>query len=177
MLTSWRVGSSNTATVTEESDVLCIRKGHVRVGVDMGGPTRISSDCGVREADTVVTPTSIRSAVEKRRRNRLRVIFPARYVSSSLTLEGRVTDVSAEGLFFCADFLDDEGEVARLWVQVPSRPQPLELRGEVRWVNDAPGVGGMGLRLVDVSLEDRAILSALGVAPPETEMPASSGNA
>lgn len=98
---------------------------------------------------------------DKRRAVRARVQLAARYVSASLTLEGHVTDVSADGLFFASDFLDDEGEIARIWVVVPSRPEPLELRGEVRWVSDAPTGAGMGVRFVDVNLEDRLLLSSL----------------
>lgn len=102
---------------------------------------------------------------DQRRTLRARVHLPARYVSSNLNLEGHVTDLSAEGLFFCSDFLDDQGETAHLEVIVPSRQQPLELRGEVRWVKDAPHAGGMGIKLLDVSLEDRALLATLGEAP------------
>jgi len=64
-------------------------------------------------------------------------------------------------LFFCSDYLDDQGELARVWVDVPDRADPLELRGEVRWVNDAPHAGGMGIKFIDVSLEDRALLTSL----------------
>ena len=105
-------------------------------------------------------PTFSRSS-DKRRVHRGRVRVMARYVSSSLTLEGTVTDVSAEGLFFSSEFLDAQGETACLSVYLPSRPEPLELRGEVRWVNDATMGAGMGIRLIDVSLEDRILLATL----------------
>ena len=93
----------------------------------------------------------------------------ARYVSATLVLEGQVTDVSAEGMFFSSDYLDDEGEVARIWVDVPGRPMPLELRGEVRWVNDATLGGGMGIRLIDPPPEVRRLLERLGGGEPTTE--------
>ena len=111
-------------------------------------------------------PTSTRpvNRYDQRRSSRVRVHFAARYASPNLNLEGHVTDVSPDGLFFCSDYLDDQGEVARVWVDVPDRAAPLELRGEVRWVNDAPHAGGMGIKLIDVSLEDRALLSALAAA-------------
>jgi hypothetical protein len=110
-----------------------------------------------------MNPTSTRPAnrYDQRRSARVRVHFPARYLSANLQLEGHVTDLSADGLFFCSDFLDDQGEMVRVWVEVPSRSRPVELRGEVRWVNDRPHAGGMGLKLLDVSLEDRLLLSAL----------------
>jgi hypothetical protein len=101
------------------------------------------------------------SRSDKRRTARLRVHLPARYVSSNLQLEGHVTDISSDGVFFCSDFLDHQGEAARVWIEVPSRNGPLELRGEVRWVNDASHASGMGLRLIDVSLEDRELLSSV----------------
>jgi len=112
-------------------------------------------------------PPSMRANryADQRRASRVRVHLPARYVSSNLVLEGHVTDLSADGLFFCSDFLDDQGETAHVAVTVPAREEPLELRGEVRWVKDAPHAGGMGIRLVDVSLEDRALLTALGGVP------------
>ncbi|MCG5052580.1 MAG: PilZ domain-containing protein [Myxococcales bacterium] len=105
-------------------------------------------------------PTFSRS-IDKRRVSRGRIHVTARYLSAHLALEGVVTDVSAEGLFFASDFLDARGEMARLSVFLPARPEPLELRGEVRWVNDAPLGSGMGIRLVDVSLEDRILLASL----------------
>lgn len=108
-------------------------------------------------------PTSTRpNRYDQRRTSRVRVHFSARYASPNLNLEGHVTDVSPDGLFFCSDYLDDQGELARVWLDVPDRAAPLELRGEVRWVNDAPHAGGMGIKFIDVSLEDRALLTTLG---------------
>jgi hypothetical protein len=98
---------------------------------------------------------------DQRRSTRTRVKFAARYVSSNLNLEGHVTDISAEGLFFSSDYLDDQGETVQVWVETPFRPDPLELRGEVRWINDTPAGGGMGLKLMDVSMEDRELLNLL----------------
>lgn len=110
---------------------------------------------------------------EQRRAPRARVNFAARYVSSNLSLEGEVTDLSPEGLFFASDYLDDQGETAHVVVVLPTRSQPLRLRGEVRWVKDAPNAAGMGIRFVDLSLEDRELLqtiaqpdaASLGAAP------------
>jgi len=89
---------------------------------------------------------------------------PARYVSEHLTIDGVVTDVSPDGVFFCSDYLDAMGESVRISLEIPWRHQPLHLRGEVRWVSEAPRTGGMGIRFVDVSFEDRVILSSLNVA-------------
>lgn len=105
-------------------------------------------------------PSFSRSS-SQRRVNRGAVRVTARYVSSTLTLEGVVTDVSAEGLFFASEYLDGLGEMIRLTVDLPSRAQPLELKGEVRWVNDSSMGSGMGIRLIDVSLVDRVLLAGL----------------
>lgn len=116
-------------------------------------------------------PTFSRSA-DKRRVSRGRVSVTARYVSSNLTLEGSVTDVSAEGLFFSSEYLDSQGEMARLWVYLPTQAEPLELRGEVRWVNDSPMGAGMGIRLMDVSLAERVLLASLPNLPEATNVSA-----
>ena len=96
-----------------------------------------------------------------RRTSRSRVSLVAKYVSANLSLEGEITDVSPDGLFFSSDYLDDQGESARVVVVVPTRNRPLELRGEVRWVRDKPHTGGMGIRLLDVSREDRELLTRI----------------
>lgn len=101
---------------------------------------------------------------ELRRSARTKVQIAAKYVSDSLVIDGMVTDVSADGLFFCSDYLDGTGETVRISLDIPWRPTPLELRGEVCWVNDAPSTGGMGIRFFDVSLEDRMVLSSLGLS-------------
>ena len=102
-------------------------------------------------------------AKDARRSARAKVRISGKYVSDHLVVDGIVTDVSADGLFFCSDYLDNTGESARLWLDIPWRNAPLELRGEVRWVSDAPNTGGMGIRFIDVSLEDRMVLSSLGL--------------
>jgi hypothetical protein len=85
-------------------------------------------------------------------------------VSESLTIDGLVTDLSPDGVFFCSDYLDPTGEPVGVSIDVPWRSQPLELRGEVRWVSEAARTGGMGIRLMDVSFEDRIVLSSLGLS-------------
>jgi hypothetical protein len=123
------------------------------------------------------TPTRTNRYADQRRVSRARVQFTARYSSPNLNLEGLVTDLSPDGLFFCSDFLDDQGETAHVVLDVPSRGQPLELRGEVRWVKDAPSAAGMGIRFVDVSLEDRALLTALAAGSDTSDRPLPSGRA
>jgi hypothetical protein len=120
-------------------------------------------------------PPYVDKAKEARRSTRSKVRISGKYVSDSLVVDGVVTDVSADGLFFCSDFLDNTGETARLWLDIPWRNRPLELRGEVRWVSDTPNTGGMGIRFIDVSLEDRMVLSSLGLYD-MTDGPAASPN-
>jgi hypothetical protein len=99
-----------------------------------------------------------------RRAVRSKVQVAARYVSETLTIDGVVTDLSPEGVFFCSDYLDAAGELVRISIDVPWRAQPLNLRGEVRWVSELPQTGGMGIRFIDVSYEDRVVLSSLGAS-------------
>ena len=101
---------------------------------------------------------------EMRRAVRMKVEVPARYVSERLTIEGLVTDLSPDGVFFCSDYLDPTGEPVRISIDIPWRSQPLQLRGEVRWVSEAARIGGMGIRFIDVSLEERLVLSSLGLS-------------
>ncbi len=100
---------------------------------------------------------------DERRSARSRVRITGKYVSDSLVVDGVVTDVSPDGAFFSSDYLDAKGESARLWLEIPWRNAPLELRGVVCWVNESPEAGGMGIRFVEVSLEDRMVLSSLGL--------------
>ena len=94
----------------------------------------------------------------------MKVRVAARYVSEYLTIEGVVSDLSPDGVFFCSDYLDATGETVRILVDVPWLSRPLQLRGEVRWVSEASRIGGMGIRFTGVSFEDRIVLSSLGLA-------------
>ena len=101
---------------------------------------------------------------EMRRAVRTKVQVPARYVSERLTIDGVVTDLSPDGVFFCSDYLDATGESVQVSIDVPWRSAPIHLRGEVRWVSEMPRTGGMGIKFMDVSIEDRVMLSSLGLA-------------
>ena len=88
-------------------------------------------------------PNSPGQMREMRRAVRMRVQVAARYVSERLTIDGVVTDLSPDGVFFCSDYLDATGESVRVSINVPWRADPIHLRGEVRWVSEAPRTGGM----------------------------------
>ena len=95
---------------------------------------------------------------------RIKLRVATQYVSEHLTIDGVVTDLSPDGVFFCSDYLDATGEAVRVLIDVPWLSHPLQLRGEVRWVSEASLIGGMGIRFMDVSFEDRVVLSSLGLA-------------
>lgn len=151
-------------------------KGHGKLRIVPGGVTgrvvvaRVASL--VSKISPRVAPTSMRCIVtgaghaDARGAARARVRIAARYASDSLVVEGLVSDISPDGLFFCADYLDGAGEMARIWLEVPGQESPLELRGEVRWVSDAPSLGGMGIRLIDVATQERTMLSSFVRAAP-----------
>lgn len=116
--------------------------------------------------DTTPEPT-----YQRRRMPRVRVSLPAHYSSPHLQLDGWVTDLTTEGLFFCSDYLDGQGEMAEVVLEVPTVPRPLQLRGEVRWVRESQIGGGMGIQLVDVSLDDRILIASVMTAQDALPIP------
>ena len=107
---------------------------------------------------------SHKDSLEMRRAVRMKVQVAARYVSERLSIDGVVTDLSPDGVFFSSDYLDSTGEPVRISIDVPWLSQPLQLQGQVRWVSETPRTAGMGIQFQDVSLEDRVVLSSLGLA-------------
>jgi len=89
----------------------------------------------------------------------------AHYVSEHLTIDGVVTDLSPRRrvLLFRLPGCHRRGRCA---FRLTSRGCPIRCnwRGEVRWVSEASLIGGMGIRFMDVSFEDRVVLSSLGLA-------------
>ncbi len=118
--------------------------------------------------DIINKKSATNTGTEQRRSERVKVEIRARYTSPRLTLEGHVTDLSRDGLFFHSDFLDDRGQTVRVFLDVPRRATPLEVRAEVRWTTDASLGWGMGLQLRDADDGQRAILAGLagGAARP-----------
>lgn len=101
---------------------------------------------------------------EQRRTARNRVRVTARYISDQMIVDGLVTDISPDGLFFASDFLDARGELVRVLLDIPWLAKPLEVRGEVRWVCDNANAGGMGIRFLNVDSANRGVLSSLGLS-------------
>jgi hypothetical protein len=83
---------------------------------------------------------------EKRRAERIRVNLRAHYRSDGLALEGRVCDLSRNGLFLRSEYLDELGTAVAVDLEVPGQGVRLELVGEVVRVDTRPLSAGMGIR-------------------------------
>jgi hypothetical protein len=73
-----------------------------------------------------------------------------RYSSGSVSLSGRVADLSWDGLFVESEVLDSAGASAQLAVALPGDNGPLELLGTVVRI-EGPPRAGMGIRLTDLA--------------------------
>ena len=69
---------------------------------------------------------------EKRRAERVRVNIRAIYKSETVSLEGRVSDLSRSGLFFRSDFLDDAGTRADVVIEIPAIGRRIALESYSR---------------------------------------------
>jgi hypothetical protein len=97
---------------------------------------------------------------EQRRTPRIRVDLPARYRSEVVSLDGRVGDLSQDGLFFASHLLDDAaGAEVALEVDLPDSNEPLRILGEIRWIDDGPQNPGMGIRFLNVAVSERLRLA------------------
>jgi hypothetical protein len=99
------------------------------------------------------------NSYEQRRAPRVPVDLPARYRSGNVSLDGRVTNLSQDGMFFVSPFLDDSHGEVYLEVDLPDSDVPLNLSGEVAWVDDGPLHGGMGIRFINVAIKQKLQLA------------------
>ncbi len=76
---------------------------------------------------------------ERRGASRISVNLSARYRSDTLTLSGKVANLSRHGLFLLTDVCDGSGADAELTLDLPDAPSPLSLKGRVVRV-DTPGM-------------------------------------
>jgi hypothetical protein len=83
---------------------------------------------------------------EKRRAERIRVNLRAHYRSDGLALEGRVCDLSRNGLFMRSAYLDELGTPVSVDLELPGQGACLQLLGEVVRVDTTPLGAGMGIR-------------------------------
>jgi hypothetical protein len=97
--------------------------------------------------------------VEKRKSHRIRVNFPARYRSRSVSLDGEVCNLSTEGLFLRAEFLDAAGTIANVDLDLPGSDAPVQISGEVVRTDDKPLSCGMGIRFHNLRLPTRLQLA------------------
>lgn len=98
-------------------------------------------------------------AADQRRRSRIEVDLPARYRSTQQSLDGRVRDLSPEGVRFVSKMADAIAGAIDLELDLPDDDStPLRLHGEVRWRGGADG-GGMGIRFTGLSTEERRRLA------------------
>jgi len=88
--------------------------------------------------------------VEKRRAHRVRVNLPARYRSQSVSLDGRISNLSCDGLFLRSEYLDSTGTRVALDIELPGTEIPLRLQGDVVRTDESPLACGMGIRFYDV---------------------------
>jgi hypothetical protein len=97
---------------------------------------------------------------ENRRTPRIPVDLPARYRSEAVSLDGRAGDISQDGMFFMSAFLYDATHAeVNVELDLPDSDVPLRLAGEVRWIDDAPLHAGMGIRFVNVTINEKLRLA------------------
>jgi c-di-GMP-binding flagellar brake protein YcgR len=96
--------------------------------------------------------------MEQRRHSRIAVNLPARYRSGQMSLDGRVLDLSADGVHFVSGVLDEGGQTVDLELDLPDTNEPVRITGEVRWHTHG-NQAGMGIHFTDVPKSDRRRLA------------------
>ena len=76
--------------------------------------------------------------------------LPAHYRSHTVSLHGRVSDLSCDGLFLRSEFLDGAGTQVDLDLELPGTEQPIRLRGKVVRTDASPTTCGMGIRFSEL---------------------------
>jgi uncharacterized protein (TIGR02266 family) len=97
--------------------------------------------------------------MEQRRHSRIAINLPARYRSGHMSLDGRVLDLSADGVRFASGIMEEGGQRVDLELDLPDDAhEPVRVSGEVRWHThgDEPG---MGIRFTDMPKNDRRRLA------------------
>jgi type IV pilus assembly protein PilZ len=82
-----------------------------------------------------------------------------------LTDSASITNLSSLGMFIKTENPEDVGSELNLRFTPPDATDPLHVEGKVVWINKASGPGdrdaGMGVRFVNLDLEDRQRLVSL----------------
>lgn len=96
---------------------------------------------------------------ERRGASRVAVNLPVRYRSGAVSLSGRVSNLSRNGLFMLSEQLDRAGADVTLSLALPGE-NPLTLSGEVvRVVAAGQRPGGMAIRFRQVAAAVRRRLA------------------
>ncbi len=95
---------------------------------------------------------------EQRRAPRIPVDLTARYRSETVSMDGRVGNLSQDGMFFVTPYLDDARDDVAVELDLPDVDAPIQLTGQVCWVDDGPHAG-MGIRFINVALRERLLLA------------------
>jgi type IV pilus assembly protein PilZ len=114
------------------------------------------------------------SGDDRRSEARLSTSIEVDYSAESTFLFAYITDISSMGIFVRTDEPAEVGTELTLRFSLPTQvreamgeppgKEPLLLRGRVMWNNRQTGDNrhaGMGVRFVDLSIEDRSVLMDL----------------
>src|SRR4029079_11568584 len=87
---------------------------------------------------------------ERRGAHRIQVNLPARYRSEGTSLVGWVANVSRNGLFLRAQYVDARGAEVEVSFALPGDGQPLAVTGTVVRVHESSLCPGMAIRFVQI---------------------------
>lgn len=119
--------------------------------------------------------STISNFVERRRFPRVSADWPVSMDAPQGFVKGTTVDVSAGGAFICCkQRLRPSEKFQMAFFNVPSLDRPLSVRAEVvrsgfYWADDETLFYGMGVKFIDISAEDRAIISAMIPAHSESK--------
>lgn len=95
---------------------------------------------------------------DQRRAPRIPVDITARYRSETVWMDGRVGNLSQDGMFFMTPYLDAPPEEIAVELDIPNA-DPVTLTGQVCWVDDGATHAGMGIRFTNVQHRERLLLA------------------
>jgi hypothetical protein len=84
-----------------------------------------------------------------RRVARIPVDLPARYRSPAISLDGRASNLSHDGVYFtCASDMSGFAGKVNLEIDLPDEPKPVAVLAEICWRD----LGGIGLRFLEIPM-------------------------
>jgi RNA polymerase subunit RPABC4/transcription elongation factor Spt4 len=124
--------------------------------------------CGQCGAEQDVDEFALRlwtDPVGRRMAPRVGVRLRGLYVSTSMTIEGEVSDLSAGGAFFACELLDQTGTLCDLLILPSDEGEVVRFTAEVARVSDKTAVkSGVGLRFVKMTAPAQSWLKAVVAA-------------